>query len=153
MVQISAHGMAEHMGRYREFMDFLAKNGYIAFGCDHMGHGKTARTKEELGYFAPKGFDLLVTDLHLMAIYMQGKYPGMPAFFLGHSMGSFALLYLTRVWGKELQGAILSGTGGKQAGGPDGALCREGRKPQPAGGPAGLWELQPGGLRKPPHSL
>ena len=91
MVQI-AHGMAEHMGRYREFMDFLAKNGYIAFGCDHMGHGKTARTKEELGYFAPKkGFDLLVTDLHLMAIYMQGKYPGMPAFFLGHSMGSFAL--------------------------------------------------------------
>lgn len=127
MVQI-AHGMAEHMGRYREFMDFLAKNGYIAFGCDHMGHGKTARTKEELGYFAPKkGFDLLVTDLHLMTIYMQGKYPGMPAFFLGHSMGSFALrLYLTR-YGKELQGAILSGTGGKQAGaGLMGALCQKG---------------------------
>lgn len=127
MVQI-AHGMAEHMGRYREFMDFLAKNGYIAFGCDHMGHGKTARTKEELGYFAPKkGFDLLVTDLHLMAIYMQGKYPGIPAFFLGHSMGSFALrLYLTR-YGKELQGAILSGTGGKQAGAAlMGALCRKG---------------------------
>ena len=64
-------------------MDFLAKNGYIAFGCDHMGHGKTARTKEELGYFAPKkGFDLLVTDLHPVSythldVYKrQGSFSG-----------------------------------------------------------------------------
>ena len=127
MVQI-AHGMAEHMGRYREFMDVLAKQGYIVFGSDHLGHGKTAKSKEELGDFGPQdGFDRLVTDLHQMTMYMQGQYPGMPVFFLGHSMGSFALrLYLTR-YGKELQGAVLSGTGGKRAGAAlMGALCRKG---------------------------
>lgn len=110
VVQI-AHGMAEHIGRYDEFMRFLAANGFVACGNDHIGHGRTA-SAEGLGYLAAKnGFDYLITDLHLLTIYIRGKYPGAPYFLLGHSMGSFAArLYLTR-YGRELAGAVISGTG------------------------------------------
>ena len=55
-----------------------------------------------------------MTDLHLFAIYISGKYPGVPYFLLGHSMGSFAArLYLTR-YGQELTGAVISGAGAGQ---------------------------------------
>ena len=40
IVQI-AHGIAEHVDRYREFMEFLAQNGYIVVANDHLGHGKS----------------------------------------------------------------------------------------------------------------
>ncbi len=115
VVQIS-HGMAEHIGRYDEFMRYLSTNGYVACGNDHIGHGRTAKTRGDLGYMAPKnGFDYLVTDLHLFTIYMRGKYPDLPYFLLGHSMGSFAArLYIAR-YGHELTGAVLSGTGAGMA--------------------------------------
>ena len=50
-VQIS-HGMVEHMGRYHEFMRWLAQQGYAACGVDHLGHGRSARDDGHLGSFA-----------------------------------------------------------------------------------------------------
>lgn len=114
ILQIS-HGMAEHMGRYEEFAKFLCMKGYIVCGNDHIGHGKTAKNKEDLGYLAKSnGFDYLVTDLNLLYIYVSGKFPGVPYFLLGHSMGSFAArLYIAKHQG--LSGAIISGTGASKA--------------------------------------
>ena len=50
IVQI-AHGMMEHVGRYREFAEFLAGHGIYVLGNDHLGHGKTAAAAEDRGYF------------------------------------------------------------------------------------------------------
>ncbi|HAV92440.1 TPA: alpha/beta hydrolase, partial [candidate division WOR-3 bacterium] len=41
------HGIAEHSGRYGEFIDFLVKNGYAVYIHDQRGHGRTAGTLEE----------------------------------------------------------------------------------------------------------
>ncbi len=46
IVQI-IHGIAEHSGRYGEFIDFLVKNGYAVYIHDQRGHGRTAGTLEE----------------------------------------------------------------------------------------------------------
>ena len=55
-----AHGMTEYIGRYERIMSDMADEGYICFGYDHLGHGKTANDKSELGFFASKGgYDLL----------------------------------------------------------------------------------------------
>lgn len=43
IVQIS-HGMAEHIERYRPFFRFLAAEGFVVCGNDHIGHGKAVRT-------------------------------------------------------------------------------------------------------------
>ena len=44
------HGMIEHIGRYDGFMRTMAENGWICYGYDNLGHGKTAADSSELGY-------------------------------------------------------------------------------------------------------
>ena len=44
--------MTEHIGRYAPFMADAASQGYVVCGYDNLGHGKTANTKEELGFIA-----------------------------------------------------------------------------------------------------
>ena len=108
IVQI-VHGMAEHIGRYDRLARALNSRGFLAAGHDHRGHGPDAALK---GYFADEnGWDAVVGDIREATLELKRRYPGLPVFLLGHSMGSFAVReYLLR-WGDELSGAVLSGTG------------------------------------------
>lgn len=111
VVQI-AHGIAEHIDRYRPFMEFLADNGFVAAGNDHLGHGKSIRVPEEQGFFAEKdGWWRVVDDMDKLHDIMSNEYPELPYVLFGHSMGSF----LTRTYlikhPDKYDGVILSGTG------------------------------------------
>lgn len=110
IVQI-VHGMCEYIGRYEEMMRILAQNGYIVCGHDHIGHGASIG-KNGPGYFADRdGWDCLVRDARQLTILIRGRYPSLPVYLFGHSMGSFvAREYITRY--RDLAGVILSGTGG-----------------------------------------
>ena len=110
IVQI-IHGMCEHIGRYHEFMQYLAEHGFVVCGHDQIGHGRSAAVNGT-GYFAPKdGWDCLVRDARQLTILIRGRFPSLPVYLLGHSMGSFvAREYITRY--KDLDGVLLSGTGG-----------------------------------------
>ncbi|MBQ3372212.1 MAG: lysophospholipase [Oscillospiraceae bacterium] len=111
VVQI-AHGVAEHIGRYEEFMGFLAENGFAAVANDHLGHGKTATNNVEKGLFALKnGWTYAVDDMARLHDIMQAEFPGVPYILFGHSMGSFLTrTYLIR-YPEKYDLAILSGTG------------------------------------------
>ena len=111
IIQIS-HGIAEHIDRYRPFMTFLAENGFLVVGNDHLGHGKTISIPEERGFFAESdGWNYVVADMDNLHELMANEYPGVPYVFFGHSMGSFLTrTYLIRYPGKY-DAAILSGTG------------------------------------------
>ncbi|MCH5325328.1 MAG: alpha/beta hydrolase [Eubacterium sp.] len=115
IIQIS-HGMREHIGRYEDFARFLTDRGYIVCGNDHLGHGNTAKSPDDLGYFAPKdGWSYLINDLHRLTVIMKNKYPSLPYVMIGHSMGSFiARLYAVR-FSDELDAAIFMGTGDDKA--------------------------------------
>lgn len=111
VVQI-AHGIAEHIDRYRPFMEFLADNGFVVAGNDHLGHGKSIRVPEEQGFFAAKdGWWRVVDDMDKLHDIMSKEYPELPYVLFGHSMGSF----LTRTYlikhPDKYDGVILSGTG------------------------------------------
>ena len=111
VVQI-AHGIAENIDRYRPFMEFLADNGFVAAGNDHLGHGKSIRVPEEQGFFAEKdGWWRVVDDMDKLHDIMSKEYPELPYVLFGHSMGSF----LTRTYlikhPDKYDGVILSGTG------------------------------------------
>ena len=43
------HGMCEHKERYIPFMEYLAEKGYVTVIHDHRGHGKSVRTRDDLG--------------------------------------------------------------------------------------------------------
>ena len=111
VVQI-AHGIAEYIDRYRPFMEFLADNGFVVAGNDHLGHGKSIRVPEEQGFFAEKdGWWRVVDDMDKLHDIMSNEYPELPYVLFGHSMGSF----LTRTYlikhPDKYDGVILSGTG------------------------------------------
>lgn len=111
ILQIS-HGMCEHILRYGEFGQFLADQGFVVIGNDHLGHGKTAASPQELGYFdAPDPSRAVVEDLHLVSQWAKENFPGLPLFLLGHSMGSFLARRYAMTSGEELAGAIFVGTG------------------------------------------
>ena len=85
-----AHGMAEHIDRYDDFARFLAANGFVVGGNDHLGHGKSVNDSSELGFFAEKDGDKrIVDDMHILTKIMKKRYPDIPYFLFGHSMGSF----------------------------------------------------------------
>ena len=107
------HGMSEHIARYAPLMQLLAENGYIAFGHDHVGHGKTARDESELGFIARRnGYDVLIRDVGAVAEAVMQEHPGKKRILFGHSMGSFVVRLYAAVHSSELAGLIVMGTGG-----------------------------------------
>ncbi len=111
ILQIS-HGMTEYVLRYAEFCEFLAEQGVLAVGHDHLGHGASVASQEDWGYFAePNPSGVLVEDMHALRLMMQKEYPDLPYFMLGHSMGSYLLRKYLALHGAGLAGALLLGTG------------------------------------------
>ena len=91
VLQIS-HGIAEHIDRYEDFMFFLAENGIVSVGDDHLGHGKSYRDNTDKGFFADKdGWNCVVDDMHRLYEQMKSDFPSVPYILFGHSMGSFPL--------------------------------------------------------------
>ena len=83
------HGMAEHIDRYDATAKALNKAGFIVTGHTHLGHGEKAPI---LGYFGDtRGWQNLIDEVHELRKEIRSKYPGLPWFILGHSMGSFVV--------------------------------------------------------------
>ncbi len=105
------HGMAETAARYERFAKQLTENGYIVYIHDQRGHGRTAKTIENVGYLAEdNGFKWLVEDLHKLSGIIKKENPNLSLFLLGHSMGSFVAQRYIMLYGKELKGVIISGS-------------------------------------------
>ncbi len=108
ILQIS-HGMSEHKERYEDFMAFLAEKGYAAVIHDHRGHGSSVRSCWDLGYFYTANPAALVEDLHQVSRFIKGRFPGLPLFLFGHSMGSLVARVYLRRYDAEINKLILCG--------------------------------------------
>jgi alpha-beta hydrolase superfamily lysophospholipase len=118
-----AHGMAEHAARYRRLAESLTPQGYAVYAHDHRGHGSTARTEDDLGFFAPaNGWSRVVDDLHELIQHARALHPGVPAVALGHSMGSYMVQTLLYRYPDAIAAAVLAGSSG-----PPSALASAGR--------------------------
>lgn len=93
-----SHGMCEYIERYEDFAKFLCDNDIAFAGNDHIGHGNSIRDEDMLGYFGQElGYVNMVRDLHRMKTILEKKFPNIPHFLMGHSMGSFmARIYLSK---------------------------------------------------------
>ena len=111
-VLLVSHGVSEHILRYEPLASYLTARGFAVAGHDHLGHGSSVAAGAPRLYFGPRGsWDWVVEDLYARRELAGRRYPGLPVFLLGHSMGSFlARTYLIRYPG-TVAGAILMGTG------------------------------------------
>lgn len=91
-----------------KFMDA----GYIVAADDHVGHDKTAMQNNTWGDWGDKGFHTMMEDEHTLKTLVCEKYPDLPYFLFGHSMGSFIVRDYIAKYGDELAGATMCGTCG-----------------------------------------
>lgn len=115
IVQI-AHGIAEHVERYDGFASFLAGHGFLVVANDHLGHGQSIRSDEDLGFFAEHdGWNLAVEDMRRLYVQTHAEFPDVPYFLFGHSMGSFLTRTYIIKYPDGLAGAVICGTGQQAA--------------------------------------
>ena len=108
-----AHGMCEYVGRYQDFAAFMAQNGLVVCGNDHLGHGQTSFGPQEDGFFGPEGRKFVLRDMKQLNDAIRKMYPGLPVILLGHSMGSFFSRWFAAEYPQAIDALILSGTGGR----------------------------------------
>jgi len=110
VIQI-AHGVADYIGRYDHMAQYLAENGFLVVGNDHLGHGENIKDAENLGFFADEnGWTHVVSDMDLLHDIVSEQYPTIPYILLGHSMGSFLVRTYIIKHPDKYDAAILSGT-------------------------------------------
>lgn len=111
IVQI-VHGFGEHSRRYLHMIVAFMDAGYIVAADDHVGHGKTAMENNTWGDWGDKGCHTMMEDEHRLYELVKEKYPKLPYFLFGHSMGSFIVRDYAAKYGDELSGITICGTTG-----------------------------------------
>ncbi len=111
VIQLS-HGMCEYICRYEPMFEVLCQAGFAVAGNDHLGHGFTGDPKD-YGFMAEKnGYKYVLQDLYTMNQLTHEKFPQLPYFLLGHSMGSFYARWYVEKFPDTIDGLLISGTGG-----------------------------------------
>lgn len=99
------HGLGEHIGRYRHVAEALNAAGFALIGFDLPGHGRSGGTRGHAG------FDQILDDIDHLLQEAALRYPGLPRFLYGHSLGGALVLYYSLKRRPELQGVIASAPG------------------------------------------
>jgi len=104
------HGASEHFARYGLFAEYLNKQGYLAIGCDFLGHGLSTENLDYV-HFADKDGDILAYEsVVLVKEYIEANYQGLDTYILGHSMGSFLARKMILDFPNFYKKAVISGT-------------------------------------------
>lgn len=105
-----AHGMQGCKERFMPFMTFMAEHGVVCVANDHRGHGASVRREEDRGYMYSGGYVALVEDMKMVTDWARERYPGLPVFLLGHSMGSLAVRTYMKAHDDAVSGLFVCGS-------------------------------------------
>ena len=100
------HGLGEHMGRYEHVAKAMTGAGYVFTGFDLRGHGKSGGIR---GHFP--SWDAAMQDIKDFFIFLTQRYPDLPQFLYGHSLGGLIVLTYALQNKTELKGVIATGAG------------------------------------------
>ena len=104
-VLVLVHGLAEHAGRYRHVVETFLQDGYVIFGHDHRGFGKSEGKR---GHW--ERFEDVLRDMKLVVDRAKAMYPDLPFGMFAHSMGgTIGVQYLYHHDG--FQAAVISAPG------------------------------------------
>ncbi|NOZ00068.1 MAG: alpha/beta hydrolase [Chloroflexi bacterium] len=98
------HGHGEHIGRYAHVAAALNEAGYALLGFDLRGHGQSDGTRGHT-----PSYDALLDDITTFLAQAEERYPGLPRFLYGHSMGGNLVLNYALRRKTDLKGVIATG--------------------------------------------
>ena len=103
------HGYAEHIDRYGNVGGELLPADYAVFGTDHRGHGKSEGKRGHVLSFQ----EFIDDEKQFQRDVIRAKFPNLPCFVLGHSMGSLIAMNFVEQSAEGIRGLVLSGTGSR----------------------------------------
>ncbi len=104
------HGVGEHIGRYQSDGEALAGAGYILAGFDQRGFGKSGGQRGHT-----PGLEAYFDDIDLFLAEVDRRYPDLPRFLYGHSMGGILVLAYPPIRRPTLAGVISTAPGLKSS--------------------------------------
>ncbi|NJC98929.1 MAG: lysophospholipase [Anaerolineales bacterium] len=100
------HGLGEHTGRYAHVAEAMTEAGYAMVGFDLRGHGKSGGARGNI-----PSLDVAMQDIRRFFRLLTERYPALPQFLYGHSLGGMLSLAYAIQHGKGLKGVIVTGAG------------------------------------------
>lgn len=100
------HGIGEHTLRYLNVAEAITKEGYVLFGADLRGHG---RTEGPRGHFP--SIEAVFLDIDSLIEQAHKLYPNLPLILYGHSLGGILVLYYGLKQKPNIKGIIASSPG------------------------------------------
>ena len=98
------HGLGEHSGRYLNVVNHFVPKGFVVYGMDHPGHGKSDGTRKYVDRFED-----FIENVKTYFDRIKGWQAGKPIFLVGHSMGGLISAVYLLDHQAGLKGAIISG--------------------------------------------
>jgi alpha-beta hydrolase superfamily lysophospholipase len=100
------HGLGEHSSRYAHVADALAKEGFVLFSFDLRGHGRSGGARGHMN-----SIDDFMQDISLLLEQARTRYPGLPVFLYGHSLGGILVLHYGLKHKPNVKGVIATSPG------------------------------------------
>ncbi|WP_373231758.1 lysophospholipase [Cohnella sp.] len=101
---VIVHGMGEHTGLYAHVAETLTADGYAVFAFDQRGHGRTEGKRGDIRYY-----EALLDGVDFLLAEVDRRYPDLPRFLYGHSMGGNVTINYLLKRKSKLTGAIVTG--------------------------------------------
>jgi alpha-beta hydrolase superfamily lysophospholipase len=103
-VVVLVHGHGEHVNRYNHVAEVFVQAGYAMQGFDLRGHGLSAGQRGHT-----PAYESLMDDITDFIADAQKRYPGLPIFLYGHSMGGNQVINYVLRFPNGLKGVIATG--------------------------------------------
>jgi alpha-beta hydrolase superfamily lysophospholipase len=101
-----AHGLGEHASRYAHVAEAFGREGFILFGADLRGHGRSGGARGHL----PSMEDFM-KDIDVLLEQARLRYPGLPIILYGHSLGGIQVLHYCLLRKPDVRGVIVTSPG------------------------------------------
>lgn len=98
------HGLGEHLNRYNHLAKYFNEKGFAVVAYDRRGHGQSeGKRGHTLSYEA------FLDEVSQLLVEAELRYPKLPTFLYGHSMGGNIALKYTLDRHPMIRGTIVTG--------------------------------------------
>ena len=99
------HGLGEHTSRYAHVAEAFGNEGYILFGADLRGHGRSGGVRGHVS-----SIEDFMRDIDVLLEQARARYPDLPIILYGHSIGGNLVLHYGLLRKPEVKGVIATGS-------------------------------------------
>jgi alpha-beta hydrolase superfamily lysophospholipase len=103
---VLVHGLGEHVGRYEHVARAFNRANYAVMGFDLPGHGRTEGVRGHI-----PSYDVVMDLIAFRLADASQRFPSVPHFLYGHSLGGSLVLYYGLTRKPEVAGIICTSPG------------------------------------------